>query len=915
MPTLAQNAAATGAPVAAQSFKQRLNAALGKKRVKDIYAHDPVVKKHSSSGPRPAWYEGSVRVNDSLALKAVLNSCLVFALFGGGFWQVVNVPDDPGNAILDVCMVVVTIFFILEMVITWAADPDYRCSFFFGMDFLGTASMIFEISFLLGPAGKPYTNDAGVEPLVMRTARVAKMAARAGRFLKLAKCLDRLVSQGLRRKRAPEQPQELAEILSAKMTRSVSTKVSLLALLLVAVIIVPIFSLGEYPTEDLSLKVWVDWVEKEYSDAYTSLESEPNRTTTSAFSSVVTELRAFYSEVYYSPYMIEGYEEVLDIGDRMVTIPGASQLHAEAAPIRVQNVVVVEVDRCQVQRPSCSGATKAAIYFNFEQPKRIEAISEILTCLFVIIVMCLVSAIISMIMDRMVVRRLSRMLASSKKMALVVLNLNESKDEAAGRASQTLPGMLQSSNFELSDELTLLEEAFRKLSLITHIECQQNVADEEAVQNMAREEKGIVVDMMGARVAKARKPGDFKSVQGRVSITSLEVGAEVSERLGFDPECWQCNWLEMTEAKRERGVMYLFFSSLLSPTMEHGSWLQKDKMRNFYQEVMKGYNDLPYHNRMHALDVAHTVYRYLVISGIGEWAASGVEQTALLIAALGHDLGHEGRTNPFLVEKRDPLALTYNDASPLENLHCANLFRIAKETNTNIFEGLPIADFKAARKVCIKAILHTDNAHHFAMVKDLQTLYEFNTNACEAQASEPFGNGAYMRDVLEGNSEKLQILLLHLADVSNPAKPEDICVAWADRALEEFFAQGDEEKALGMPVGMLNDRDKVNRPSSQHGFIKFLVAPLMVVSVKVLPPLHPLLSQLRKNMAHWRDVWVQDTPQLEPALLAQRDEDIADLAMEAERLAARAWSVANRLSSASVKGLGTVSETPEPQWS
>ena len=28
---------------------------------------------------------------------------------------------------------------------------------------------------------------------------------------------------------------------------------------------------------------------------------------------------------------------------------------------------------------------------------------------------------------------------------------------------------------------------------------------------------------------------------------------------------------------------------------------------------------------------------------------------------------------------------------------------------------------------------------------------------------------------------------------------------------DEFFAQGDKEKELGIPVGMLNDRDKVNR--------------------------------------------------------------------------------------------------------
>ena len=53
-------------------------------------------------------------------------------------------------------------------------------------------------------------------------------------------------------------------------------------------------------------------------------------------------------------------------------------------------------------------------------------------------------------------------------------------------------------------------------------------------------------------------------------------------------------------------------------------------------------------------------------------------------------------------------------------------------------------------------------------------------------------------------------LFLHFADISNPLKPFDICKAWAWRVLDEFFNEGDEQKRLGIPVGMLNDRDKVN---------------------------------------------------------------------------------------------------------
>ena len=40
----------------------------------------------------------------------------------------------------------------------------------------------------------------------------------------------------------------------------------------------------------------------------------------------------------------------------------------------------------------------------------------------------------------------------------------------------------------------------------------------------------------------------------------------------------------------------------------------------------------------------------------------------------------------------------------------------------------------------------------------------------------------------------------------------EVCKKWAWRVLDEFFEQGDEEKRLSLPVGMLNDREKINRP-------------------------------------------------------------------------------------------------------
>ena len=44
---------------------------------------------------------------------------------------------------------------------------------------------------------------------------------------------------------------------------------------------------------------------------------------------------------------------------------------------------------------------------------------------------------------------------------------------------------------------------------------------------------------------------------------------------------------------------------------------------------------------------------------------------SILIASLGHDIGHPGLTNNFQINSLSEMALTYNDISCLENYHAS----------------------------------------------------------------------------------------------------------------------------------------------------------------------------------------------------------------------------------------------------
>jgi len=79
------------------------------------------------------------------------------------------------------------------------------------------------------------------------------------------------------------------------------------------------------------------------------------------------------------------------------------------------------------------------------------------------------------------------------------------------------------------------------------------------------------------------------------------------------------------------------------------------------------------------------------------------------------------------------------------------------------------------------------------------------------------------------------------------------------RCLAEFFQQGDQEKALGIPVQMLNDRQKVNKAYSQIGFIEIMIVPLEAAKTRLLPALSETSKILEDNLHKWNKMWTEET--------------------------------------------------------
>jgi len=295
--------------------------------------------------------------------------------------------------------------------------------------------------------------------------------------------------------------------------------------------------------------------------------------------------------------------------------------------------------------------------------------------------------------------------------------------------------------------------------------------------------------------------------------------------------------------------------------------------------VASGYAEtdiVPYHNFMHAVDVAVTLH-HLFRKVHAPLFVGRHQRLALIASALAHDIGHCGYTNDFLINTHDEIALRYNDCSPLESMHCAKLFDIVSKPGAAIFGNLEQAVQREVRQVCVEAILYTDNQRHFGLVKELETVYDMNRDLFSGALpteSEDSGssNGArdataeLSADVVEffsvrgENVRLLQRFFVHFADQSNSMKSFHMSESWASKMFAEFFLQGDRERDLGLPVHPLRDRHTLNRPLAQANIIELCIAPMSMAASLIMPGLLMCEDMLFENLDKWLDEWKETGP-------------------------------------------------------
>jgi hypothetical protein len=148
----------------------------------------------------------------------------------------------------------------------------------------------------------------------------------------------------------------------------------------------------------------------------------------------------------------------------------------------------------------------------------------------------------------------------------------------------------------------------------------------------------------------------------------------------------------------------------------------------------------------------------------------------------------------------------------------------------------------------ISEILATDMANHGKVISLIKSKISTNEDGKDFKFKLLSGNE-------QTKNEEQQCLLdfmIHLADLAHNTRLFNISLKWVELLSEEFWRQGDLEKKQNLPVTFLCDRDNVNIPQSQKGFISGFIIPTFDCLVKIFPTLRFTLDNANTNLKKWQ---------------------------------------------------------------
>ncbi|OMJ82629.1 hypothetical protein SteCoe_16609 [Stentor coeruleus] len=256
------------------------------------------------------------------------------------------------------------------------------------------------------------------------------------------------------------------------------------------------------------------------------------------------------------------------------------------------------------------------------------------------------------------------------------------------------------------------------------------------------------------------------------------------------------------------------------------------KILSLIEIIAANYQQNPFHNFYHGFAVCQLLYVVSERNLNFKDFLTESDEKILLLSGLGHDLNHPGVNNMFLINSKHELACKYSNSGVLENYHAATLIEFLCQDRFDI--GVSDED----RERIVQTILATDMAQHKLVM-------------------ETFAENMKVYDITNKEHRLMFMrMLIHGADISNPALDFELATIWSLKIIQEFNLQVWKEEQLAIPVSEFmrigNDIAKIKR--SQIMFIDVFIYPLWKSISEFVPGTQELVENIQNNRKHWEDL-------------------------------------------------------------
>ena len=285
------------------------------------------------------------------------------------------------------------------------------------------------------------------------------------------------------------------------------------------------------------------------------------------------------------------------------------------------------------------------------------------------------------------------------------------------------------------------------------------------------------------------------------------------------------NVLRLTSSEKVEAVVKMFQNLDLLRVLR----TQPSEFTNTIVKIRDGYKDIPFHNWDHAVDTAQFVYSSLVRGKLRRYFTLS-QLAAILLAALCHDLGHEGLTTTYHNKVRSHLTYSFGEQSTME--------RYSAQMACDILESSSIRDAidtPVFWRFFVSCIVATDMVRHFEFIEQFKSV------------TAKFDMGSELHRL------SLAQFLVKCANFANTTRPFE-CAKHFGLGLElEYKNQSEKERQVNVEITKFGDEDGMPIWDIEMSFYSGIVDPTLDELAKFCPDLKDFQVQMADNMKQWND--------------------------------------------------------------